>query len=100
MTQSNSIIYFKLLNSLKVFNLKKILSYKKIFKKKIKYFIIHGYKQTFEFKNKKIIYNLKKNLQIFTFRYLFTHLLKFINHIVFLNLKQFKCLLIFLIKDF
>ena len=60
MTQSNSIIYFKLLNSLKVFNLKKIINYKKIFKKKIKYFIIHGYKQTFEFKNKKIIYNLKK----------------------------------------
>lgn len=56
----NSKIYLKLLESFKNFNYLKILTFKNIFKKKLKYFMIHGFKEVLDIKNKKASSNLIK----------------------------------------
>ena len=59
-TPQNSKIYLKLSESFKNFDLQKILAFKTTFKKKLSYFMIHGFKQILDIKDKKTAYNLKK----------------------------------------
>ena len=60
MTPKNSEIYFKLFQSIVKLNIKKILSFQRLFFGKLKFVMIHGFKLLINLNNKKKINDLKK----------------------------------------
>ncbi len=60
MTPKNSEIYFKLFQSIAKLNIKKILSFQRLFFGKLKFVMIHGFKLLTNLNNKKKINDLKK----------------------------------------
>jgi len=60
MTPKNSEIYLKLFQSIAKLNIKKILSFQRLFFGKLKFVMIHGFKLLINLNNKKKINDLKK----------------------------------------
>ena len=60
MTPKNSEIYFKLFQSIAKLNIKKILSFQRLFFGKLKFVMIHGFKLITNLNDKKKINDLKK----------------------------------------
>ncbi len=59
-TTKNSEIYFKLFQSIIKLNIKKILSFQRLFFGKLKFIMIHGFKLLINLKDKEKLNDLKK----------------------------------------